>query len=453
MGSKDVNMLSGSITKGLLVIGIPVMIMNVLQSMFNFVDMTVLKAFDTNGMAVGAVGVCGTIITLITNLVIGIATGTNVVVAKFIGQKDRAGSDRAIGTSVVFAAAAGVALAAVGIVCAELFLRWVNCPEELLAQAVLYFRMYFAGVPILMVYNFSSSILRSSGNSQRIMVISIIGAVVKVLSTCLLVAMFQMGVMGVALATIFSWFTCAMLALLSLLRSKGVVKLHRHYLRFYSRELSQVLRIGVPTGLQMGLFSIANVLISAAVNSFGHQATTGVSIANTFDGILYSICHATSLAVMPYMSQNVGAGNIKRAARSMWSGILITVCIGAFFGALSALLSGQLSALMTDDPQVIAYSQQKMIIISSTYFICGISDIFNAALRAMGKPTFPTITTLVFMCGLRFVWVYFVFPLVPNLTFLYLVWPLGWVASILCSLPVLFDTKNRLEIKYADNLT
>ena len=157
-----------------------------------------------------------------------------------------------------------------------------------------------------------------------------------------------------------------------------------------------------------------------------------------------------SLAVLPYVSQNVGAGNIKRAGKAVWKGILITVSIGATFGALSAIFSAQLSSMMSDDPVVIAYSCQKMVIISSTYFICGINDVFNAALRAMGKPNFPTVMTLIFMCGLRFVWVYFVFPLLPNLTFLYLVWPIGWVCCISCGLPVYFALKRKLVLTHAE---
>lgn len=445
MRSKDVNMLSGSITKGLMTICAPVMIMNVIQSLFNIVDMTVLKTYDTDGMAVGAVGVCGILITLITNLVIGIAAGANVMVARYIGQNSREHTARTVGTAVAFSGSAGLLLAILGITCAKIFLGWVNCPEALFSRAVLYFRLYFAGVPILMIYNFCSSILRASGQSGRIMVISITGALAKVCATYILVAVFHLGITGVALATIFSWCVCAGWALISLFAEQGVIKLYLRHIRFYRPELPQILRIGVPSGLQMGLYSIANVIISAAVNSFGPQAATGVSIANTFDGVLYNICHAASLAVMPYVSQNIGAGNVKRASRSVGTGILLTACIGAFFGALSAIFAGPLSSLMSDDPVVIDYSRQKMIIISSTYFICGINDIFSAALRGMGKPTFPTVTTLIFMCGLRIVWVYWIFPLVPNLTFLYLVWPIGWIASILCALAVYFPTKGKLE--------
>ncbi len=446
MGRKDVNMLSGSIVKGLLTISVPVMIMNVLQSVFNIIDMTVLKAYDTDGgIAIGAVGVCGTLITLITGLVIGVATGANVVIARCIGKGDRNAVDRAIASSMAFAVVGGVALAVIGISCAEVFLRWTNCPEKLLAQAALYFRLYFAGVPILMIYNFCASILRSAGDSKHPMAFSIIGGVVKVLLSWLFVGGWSMGVAGVALATILSWGVSVTLALITLIHSETVVKIRVKKIRFHKKEILEILRIGVPAGLQQALYSIANVIISATVNSFGPEATTGISIANNFDGILYQISTAPALAVMPYVSQNIGAGNLKRATRSVGRGILVTIAMGVFFGGLSAGFSRQLSSFMSTDPLVIDYSVQKMIIISSTYFICGINDIIGASLRGMGKPMAATVATMVFMCAFRFVWVYLIFPLVPNLTFLYLVWPIGWILCIITLLPVYVATVKKLS--------
>ena len=209
MARRDVNMLEGSIMKGILAIAIPVMIMNVATSLFNIIDMTVLKTF---GGAVGAVGVCGTLISLITGLVIGVSSGSNVIIARYIGRKDSASVDRAINTAMAFSIAAGIALAIIGVVGAPLFLKWNNCPENLLQDATLYFRLYFAGVPILMVYNFCASILRSSGDSRRPMIFLIIGGIVKVLANLVFAGVFHLGVMGVALATILSW--CAVRHLL-----------------------------------------------------------------------------------------------------------------------------------------------------------------------------------------------------------------------------------------------
>lgn len=452
MFKKNVNMLSGSIVKGLLTIAFPIMIMNVLQSLFNIVDMTVLKTYDTDGMSVGAVGACGTLITLITNLVIGIATGANVVVAKHLGRRDKEHAEIAAGTAFAFSIAAGIALAVIGVSCAEVFLGWVNCPEQLMSRAVLYFRLYFSGVPILMVYNFCSAILRSSGNSGQIMTISITGGVVKLISTYLFVAVFRMGIPGVGAATIVSWLVYLTMALHALTRKDSAVRIIWRNIRFLKDELKAILHIGVPTGLQMGLYSIANVIISATVNSFGPAATTGISIANTFDGVMYNVSHSASLAVLPYVSQNLGAGNIKRATQSVWRGIFVTVGIGGSLGALSAIFAAQLSGIMSDDPEVIAYACQKMVLISSTYFICGINDVLTAALRGMGRPMVPTITTLIFMCAFRFFWVYVVFPLVPNLTFLYLVWPIGWIACIIIALFVFFPRVKYLKNHHAETL-
>ena len=445
MGRKDVNMLSGSIMKGILTIAIPVMIMNVATSLFNIIDMTVLKAF---GGAVGAVGVCGTLISLITGLVIGVSSGSNVIIARYIGRKDQASVDRAINTAMAFSVVAGIALTVIGVLGAPLFLKWNNCPDALFKDATLYFRLYFAGVPILMVYNFCAAILRSSGDSRRPMIFLIVGGVAKVLLNLLLVSVLKLGVEGVAFATIISWCVSTALGLQALVRNDGAVKLRIKDIRFHKREMNQILHIGIPAGLQQALYSIANVIITATVNKLGPSATTGMSIANNFDGILYQISVAASLAVMPYVSQNIGAGNVKRAVRSVWEGILVTVCLGGFFGALSAIFSRQLSGIMSTDPDAIRYSMQKMVLISSTYFISGVNEIFGAALRAMGKPIASTVSTMVWMCLLRFVWVYAIYPLLPNsLTFLYLVWPVGWFLSIISLLFVFIPTVRKLKKK------
>lgn len=207
--------------------------------------------------------------------------------------------------------------------------------------------------------------------------------------------------------------------------------------------------IGIPTGLQSSLYSLANVVITAAVNEFGSDATTGIAIANQFDGILYQISYAPSLAVIPYVAQNIGAKNIKRVKQVVWKAIIITTLFGGTIGAFSAIFSGQLSAIMSSTPAVIEFSRQKMIIISSTYFICGINEVMCGVLRGMGKPILPTIATLIYMCILRFVWVYAIFPLFPNLTFLYLVWPIGWILSIItlfiAYLPAISKLKRQLD--------
>ncbi len=450
MRRKDVNMLSGSIVKGLLVISIPIMIMNVLQSMFNIIDMTILKSYDAGGgTAVGAVGACGVLISLTTSLLIGISAGSNVNIARHIGKADADGVEKAVGTAVAFSVVGGIVLMIIGLIFAENFLRLANCSEELLDQAVLYFRLYFVGVPILMLYNFCASALRSSGDSRRIMNFSLIGGATKVVLTIVFVAVLPMGVVGVALGSIISWVVMAFMAVRALLKNEGIVKLKVKKIRFYGHELKTMLRIGVPSGLQQAMYSVANLVIAATVNSYGAAATTGIAIANNYDGILYQIAVAPSLAVMPYVSQNVGAGNMKRAKQAVGRGIAITAILGGSIGALSAIFSGQLASIMSSDPVVIAYAREKMIIISSLYFLCGINEIMGAAMKGMGKPMIPTIATLVFMCLIRFPWVWFVFPMYPNFTFLYTIWPIGWVLSISLILCFYFPTAKKLAYRYA----
>lgn len=439
-----VDMLSGSIFKGLISMTIPIMLMNVMQIMFNVIDMTVLGNF-VNDKAVGAVGACGTLITLCSSLLIGISTGANVVIAKYIGQNDKENTEKAVGCAILFSIVGGVTLSIIGFCCAETFLRWTNCPQTLFSMSVTYFKIYFLGVPFILFYTFCAAILRSVGDTKRLMLYSILGSVTKILLNLFCIIVLKLTVEGVAIATIICNAVSGLLCFNAIARSKELIRFNYKKMKFYGSEIKQMLYIGVPTGLQSALYSFANTVIVAAVNGFGADATTGLSIANQFDGILYQVIHAPSLAVIPFVAQNLGAGNIKRAKESIGKSIIITIIFGASLGSLSAIFSGELSSIMSTTPEVIMYSQQKMIIVSSTYFICGINEVLSGSLRGLGKPMVPTISTLIFMCVLRLFWVRFIFPLCKTLTFLYLVWPVGWVLCIIVALCVLIPTVKKIQ--------
>ncbi|MBE6965074.1 MAG: MATE family efflux transporter [Ruminococcaceae bacterium] len=448
MKMKNVDMLSGSITKGLLSMSVPIMIMNVMQSIFTIIDMTALKHFSSDS-SVGAIGVCGTLITLVTSLLVGVASGANVVVAKRIGQGDKEDTNKAAMTAILTAIVGGLILMIIGVTFAESFLKMTNCPESLLPKATSYFRIYFLGVPILMFYNFCASILRAIGDTKKPMIFIILAGFLKVVFTILFLMFTDMTVEGVAIATIISQLVASVLAFITILRNNDIIQLNFKQMRFYGKELKQMLFLGIPTGIQHALYSLANVVIVTAVNGFGANASTGLSIANQFDGILYQVSVAPSLAVMPYVAQNAGAGDIKRVKKIILRAILITVAFGASLGSLSAIFSGELSSIMSSNPEVIAYSRQKMIIVSSTYFICGINEVMGGILKGLGKPIIPTISTLIFMCLIRFPWVYFVFPLYPTLTFLYLIWPIGWILSIITQLFAYFPAISKLQKQVA----
>lgn len=444
MRNRQVNMLSGSITKGLITMTIPILIMNVMTNMFSVIDMTVLGRF-ANDTAVGAVGACGMLISLCNGLLIGCSAGSNIIVAKHIGEGDLQKTNDAVHTAMLFSLFGGLMLLTIGVSCAEIFLKWTNCPDEILPLAVKYFRLYFMGSPVLMIYTFAASILRASGDTRRPMYFMLLGGTVKIILNFFCITVLHTTVEGVAIATIASYLISGTLALITLRRMSEKIHFRFRSLKIKWAELKEILFIGIPSGLQQAMYSFANVIITTTVNSFGPDATTGISIANQFDGILYQVACATSYATIPFVAQNIGAGQFSRAKKTVISSVGITTVLGASFGFLSAFFSKELSSVMSSTPEVIAFSQQKMIIISSTYFICGINEIMGGALKGIGKPIVPTIATFVFMCLLRFVWVYGIFPLCPNLTFLYLVWPVGWVLSIITLLIAYFPAMKKLE--------
>ncbi len=445
MRKGNVNMLSGSITKGLLALSIPVMIMNVMQSIFNIVDMTVLKVFSDDS-AVGAVGAAGTLITLCTSLLIGVSVGANVVVAKRIGLGDKDRVNKAIMTAISFSVVGGILLMLIGATFAETFLKMTNCHDSLLPKATSYFRIYFYGIPLLMLYNFCAAILRAAGDTKRPMYFLILGGIIKVLFTVIFVVATDMDVEGVAIATCISSLVISMLAFRTLMKNEQT-RIDCRKIRFYASELKEMVFIGIPSGLQTAMYSFANVIIAATVNTFGADATTGVAIANQFDGIMYQITYAPALATIPYVAQNIGAGNVDRVKKTVVRAVLITATLGLTFGSLSAIFSAELSSIMSTTPAVIKYSQQKMVLVSSTYFLCGINEILGGALKGLGKPVVPAVSTMIFMCLIRFPWVYFVFPLYPNLTFLYLIWPIGWISSIITLLIFYFPAISKLQSK------
>ncbi|MBR4305176.1 MAG: MATE family efflux transporter [Clostridia bacterium] len=446
MGRNNVNMLSGSVTKGLISMILPIMISNVMQSIFSAIDMTVLKIYSSD-LAVGAVGACSNLISLSTALLIGISLGANMIVARRLGAGDKTRAEKAAVTAIKTALIGGLILMGIGVLLAETFLRWTNCHESLLPQAVTYLRLYFCAVPMLMVYNFCASVLRATGDTKRPMYFLLLNGVIKVILNFLFVARLDMDVASVAVATIIASLVSCSLSCITLFKLQNVMPMHFFRTRFDTREFREIIRIGIPAGVQAGMLAFANVAITATANSFGADATTGVSIANQFESILYQITAAPGVAVAPFVSQNIGAGNIPRVKKTILCGVLITTISTATLGALSAIFSGQLAGIMSTSPAIIGYAKQKMIITSIPYFIAGINELMSGVLRSIGKPIVPTVTSLLFICLLRFAWVYAIFPLYPNLGFLYLVWPIGWFLSVITQLIVYLHRIKKLQLQ------
>jgi putative MATE family efflux protein len=443
----EVDMLKTPVFKGILKMTLPIMIMNVCQSLYNIVDMTMLRVM-VNDDAVGSVGASSTLISLITGLLIGLSSGANVVIARHVAKKDVDNVQKSVGTALLVGLVGGLLVMVIGVCFAELFLSLMNCPLSLFDDAVLYFRIYFLGVPVLMFYNVSAAILRSTGDTKRPMYFLLLSGAIKVLLNFLILKFTDSTVEGAGIATIASWLVTGMLCFLVLVKTNSIVKINFRKIRFYKSELLSILHIGIPAGLQTATYAIGNVIIASTVNTFGAEATKGISIANTFDGLIYQIVNSPSLAVMPFVSQNASAGKYNRVMETVIKASIITASFGLIFGLTSAYFSNKLCLLMSPNPAVIEYAGQKMKLISRLYFICGVQDVLCGAFRGIKKPVYPTVVSFFFTCVLRLLWVAFIFPLYPNLTFLYLVWPIGWTLAIISLLAVFIPEYKKQKRKF-----
>lgn len=444
MRAKEVNMLSGSVMKGVFAMSLPIILMNVFQQIFNAIDMTVLGRFASDA-AVGSVGACGTHISLFTGLVGGLAAGANVVISRFLGHGDRDKAERAVGTSLIVGLIGGFALLAVGVFFSKGLLVMTDCDELLLGGAILYFKLYFCSLPAYMIYYFCACILRSRGQTRLPMIHLLVGAGAKVILNYLFVAGLHMTVDGVGYATIAANLISAILAFRAVYKMEGELTFSWKNVRLYGFELRQILFTGIPVGMESALYSVANLAILTVVNGYGPDATTGYSIALQFNNIIYQVCVGASYAVMPYVAQNAAAGNLSRVRETVRKSILLITVLGGGLGALFALFSAPLASLMSDSPAVIEFASAQIILISGLYFLCGIMFDLNAALRGLGRPIVPTVSTMAFMFVFRFAWVWFIYPLYPTPIFLYTVWPVGWVLCIATVLCFYFPTMRKKE--------
>ena len=444
MRHKNTNMLSGSITKGLVSMSIPIMIVNIMNSLFNMFDMVALRIFS-NESAVGAVGACGMLVTLCTSLLVGISVGTNVIVAKRIGAGDQNRTEKAVTTSLLISVVGSFALLIIGVVFSETFLEWTNCPDELLPQATKYFEIHFYGLPFYMFYTFCASVLRAMGDTKRPMYFMILGGIIKVILTLLFITTFNMDVEGVAYATVIAHLVESSLTFFAVYKTREHFCINLKKIEFEVKAFKDILQNGIPTGIHSAMFAFMNVIISSTVNSFGKDATTGIAIASQFDVILYNICYAPSLAITPYVAQNIGANNLKRVKQTVVRGVMVTTAFGAFFGAVLMILSKPLVMAMSSSTVIIGFALQKLVITSPTYLICGIQDVFGGVFRGLGKPNIPTLVTLMCVCPLRIVWVYFIFPFFPNITFLYTVCSVEWALTSLIQFIIYLITVARMQ--------
>ena len=430
----SIEMITGSLWKNILLFSLPLMGSQVLEVLFNLSDVAVVGRF-ADYMALGAVGSTTLLVTLFTGILIGMGAGVNVRVAHELGAGNKKGTEETIHTSLLLCAITGLLVCAICLLFSGRMLSMMNTKPELIDQAILYMKIYSLGMPAMDVYNFGNGVLSAIGDTKRPLIYLSIAGVVNVLLNLFFVIVCHMDVAGVALASIISQYVSAVLILQALLRSKDIYALHPGKLRM-DRELTRdILKLGMPSGLQNVIFQFANSFVQMGVNSFDAIMVAGNSAASNADALVYDVMAAFYTACGSFMGQNYGAGKMKRVRNSYLISLMYSFGIGLLLGVSLVIFGRPFLSLFTKDAAVMDAGMYRLTIMGFYYGISAFMDCTIAAARALGKSIVPMFIVIMGSCVFRVIWVYTVFAYFHTIPSLYLLYMFSWsitaVAEIL----------------------
>ena len=429
MSSKyTMDMCNGPLLKKIILFAIPLMLSSVLQLLFNAADVIVVGRF-TGNEALAAVGSTSSLINLLINLFVGVSVGANVLLGKHIGARDEENASKTVHTAVTFALVVGIAMIFVGFFLSRPLLELMGTPEDVINLSVLYMRIYFVGMPAFMFYNFGAALLRAVGDTKRPLYFLTLAGIINVIFNLIFVIVFHMGVAGVALATIISEGISAFLVFLCLKGADGVLHLDHRSLSFHKDVAIQMMKIGLPAGLQGCIFSVSNVLIQSSVNSFGSIAMAGNTASANLEGFVYNAMNSLYQTSLSFTSQNMGAKKYKRVDKILIECLVIVMIVGIVMGGGAYLIGTSLLSIYSSDPQVISYGLLRMSLICVPYFLCGMMDVFVGSLRGMGYSVMPMLVSLTGACLFRIVWIFTIFATNRSLFVLYFSYPVSWALT------------------------
>ena len=444
----EIDMCNGPLFGKILIFAVPLMLSGMLQLFFNAADIIVVGQF-VGHTALAAVGSTGSLINLLVNVFVGLSVGTNVLVARYYGARDAKHLHETVHTSVLTSVLSGTALIVIGLILAEPLLTLMGTPDDVLDQAALYMRIYFVGMPASMLYNFGAAILRAVGDTKRPLYFLFISGIVNVILNLVLVLVFHLGVAGVAVATVTSQGISAVLVALCLIKTDAPYRLELKKLRIHKSKLLEIIKIGLPAGMQGAVFSISNVLIQSSINSFGSTVMAGSTAASNIENFVYTAMNALYQTALSFTGQNVGGGKYKRIGKIMRICVLDVTAIGILLGGGAYLCGSTLLSIYTSDPQVIQYGLERMMFVCLPYFLCGIMDTLVGSLRGMGYSIMPMIVSLTGACALRIVWIMTIFQMNPTLSTLFLSYPVSWFVTALAHFICYLIVHHRFMKKHA----
>ena len=443
MSKRNIDMVNGSLFKNVIFYTIPIILTGVLQLLFNAADLVIVGRF-CGSVSVAAVGATTAITNLIVNLFVGLSVGTGVTVAQAIGANDNKRVHRAVHTAIPTALVGGVLLTIIGVSLSGTFLKWMKTPEGEVSQlATLYMEIYFAGIMFMMIYNFCTAILRAAGDTKSPLIFLTIAGVINVVLNFIFVKFFNLNVAGVALATTISQGISAILVVIALVKRNDACQLHFSQLRFYKTELLEIIKIGLPAGIQGSLFSFSNVIIQSSINSFGPVVLSGNAAALNIEGFMYIVLNAFHQTTLNFTGQNIGANKYRRAKKVFTLCLVCVLVIGVAL-SLSLYLLGPklLSIYITDSEEAIYWGMVRMKCLFLPFFLLGLMDVSGGALRGMGVSLAPMVISIIGVCGFRIAWISTIFqiPQFHTMEWLYLSYTISWTVTFVAQTIAYFIT-------------
>lgn len=422
----------GPILKKIIIFAIPLVISSILQLLFNAVDVMVVGKFAGDN-SLAAVGSNGPIINLIINIFMGLSVGANVLVARFFAAKEDEQLTKVIHTAITVSMAGGVVLIGVGWFFARQLLEWTQSPPEVIDLATLYLRIYFFGMPASMVYNFGSAILRGVGDTKRPLYYLAFSGVLNVILNLILVIVFKLDVVGVGVATVFSQTISAIFIVRCLMKESGAIQLNLKKLGVDLSSLWQMIKIGLPAGIQSSMFSLSNVVVQSSINSFGNITIAANAAGQNIESFLAVATRALSQATVSFVSQNVGARKYERIGKVVLTVLGCALVIDFICGNLVYIFGEQLIGLYSNSDIVIAAGVERLGIACRLHFIYAMMDVMAGALRGMGRSVVPMVVSILGVCVFRVVWVSFLWQsgIEFGIDAIYWTYPMSWALTLL----------------------
>ena len=424
--TKEMDMLSGELAGKLILFSLPLACSSILQQLFNSADVAVVGRF-AGDTALAAVGSCVALVGIFVNLIVGLSVGPNAVLANLIGQKKREHINPMIHTILTFGLILGILLMVIGMLVSRSVLELSGTPDSVLQVALLYIRIYFLSLPCMLVYNFGAAVLRSFGDTRRPMYYLIVSGIINVILNLILVIVFQLGVAGVAIATVISNIVSAVMVLTYLYHREDEFQFRFHKMKIEKKDLKKILMIGIPAGIQGAIFSISNVFIQSGINSFGEAAIAGSSLALNFEYFTYDIASAFAQAAVTFTSQNYGAGNIKRCKKIFWLCMLFGMGFTELLSVVFILWDKFFVGIYTTSASVAAFGIIRMRHVCSLEGLTATYEVESAAMRGMGKSLEPSIVTILGTVVFRMIWMVTVFRMFPTYEMLMNVYVASWI--------------------------